>query len=111
MFYVGQIRYRAYINTLRTNPAAAEEKTYEALKNDIGEDINQYAARNLDNWVKLLDQAVAWHQQHPNDFLPKDDYSLLYELTLYNFNKLKQYIVENKQLIRAQRAQQGLVNE
>lgn len=111
MFYVGQIRYRAYINTLRTQPAASEETTYEALKNDVGEEINLYAARNLDNWIRLLEQAVVWHNQHPNEFLPKEDYSLLYELTIYNFNKLKEYISDNKQLIRAQRAQQGLENE
>jgi hypothetical protein len=111
MYYVGQIRYRAYLNTLPKIEATAEEAKYEELKAEIGDEINEYAARNLDNWVRLLDSAVNWHQTHPNEFLPKDEYSLLYELTLYNFNRLREYIVENKALIRAQRAQQGLVNE
>lgn len=111
MYYVGQIRYRAYINTLPVAEAAAEEARYKTLQTAIGDEINQYAARNLDKWIKLLDNAVAWHKQHPNEFLPKADYSLLYELTIYNFNKLRKYITENKEYIRTHRTAQGLVNE
>lgn len=111
MFYVGQIRYRAYLNTLPEIQAVAEEQKYEALKSQLGEDINQYAGRNLDNWIRMLDAAVQWHNDNPSVFLPKEDYRLLYELTLYNFNQLRDYIAKNKKFIREQRAQQGLPND
>ncbi len=111
MYYVGQIRYRAYINTLPTAEAAPEERLYDSLKADIGDELNEYAARNLNNWLALLDKALEWHRDNPNEFMPKEDYSLLYELTIYNFNKLRDYIEENKALIRQQRAAKGLVNE
>lgn len=110
MYYVGQIRYRAYINTLTEGEAAEEEQTYDALKEEIGDDVNIYAAEDLDNWIALLDKAVEWHKKHPNEFLPTDEYSLLYEMTLYNFKKLRDYIAENKALIRQKRAAQGLEN-
>lgn len=111
MYYVGQIRYRAYLNTLPEAEAAAEERKYEALKSVMGEDINKYAGRNLDNWIRILDAAVQWHNDNPSVFLPKEDYRLLYELTIYNFNQLRDYITKNKEFIRQQRAQQGLPNE
>lgn len=111
MYYVGQIRYRAYINTLSAPEDLAEVRLYESLKADIGDDLNEYAARNLDNWLSLIDRALQWHRDEPNEFLPKSDYSLLYELMIYNFDKLREYIVNNKELIRSQRAAQGLENE
>lgn len=111
MYYVGQIRYRAYINTLSEAEAQTEEEAYEQLKATIGDDINQYAAQDLDNWVQLLDSAVEWHHQHPNEFLPKDKFTLLYEITIYNFNKLRDYVADNKEFIRQQRAAQGLPNK
>lgn len=110
-YYVGQIRYRAYINTLAAPEDIPEVKLYESLKAELGDDINEYAARNLDNWLNLIDRALQWHREKPNEFLPKGDYSLLYELMIYNFDKLRDYIANNKELIRKQRAEQGLVNE
>ena len=110
-YYVGQIRYRAYINTLAAPKDLPEVKLYESLKAELGDDLNEYAARNLDNWLSLIDRALQWHRENPNEFLPKDDYSLLYELMIYNFDKLRDYIANNKQLIRKQRAEKGLVNE
>lgn len=111
MFYVGQIRYRAYINTLPEGRASLEEQRYDELKAELGEPLNQYAARNLDRWVELIDRAIAWHRDNPSSFLPKDKYKLLYDLTLYDYRQLREYIINNKALIRQQRAAQGLENE
>jgi hypothetical protein len=110
-YYVGQIRYRAYINTLPAPEDVPEVKLYENLKSEIGDEVNEYAARDLDNWLSLIDGALQWHREKPCEFLPKDDYSLLYELMIYNFDKLREYVANNKDLIRKQRAEQELVNE
>lgn len=66
-YYAGQIRGRVAAG-LDPDPSR-NNALLSSLNYGLGKPINEYAGSDLSNWVKQIDAAMAWDQQHP---LPND---------------------------------------
>lgn len=66
-YYAGQIRGRVAAG-IDPDPSR-NNALLTSLNYGLGKPINEYAGRDLDNWVKQIDAALAWDKEHP---LPND---------------------------------------
>lgn len=62
-FYESQLRWRG-----RLGSDPFEDDAFERLFSDVGPDINHFAQRHIDLWLKVLDDVLAWDAKHPDDF-------------------------------------------
>ena len=109
-YYVGQIRYRAYLTANPELAPSGDPALYGSLKYILGTPINEYAGSNPDNWVKLIEQAIQWHHENPNFFTPKDTHSEIYSTIEAGFIEFRDSVKSSKEEIRKQRAANGLQN-
>jgi uncharacterized protein YcfL len=109
-YYVGQIRYRAYLTANPGLEPSGDPALYGSLKYVLGTPINEYAGSNPDNWVKLIEQAIQWHHENPNLFTPKDTHSEIYSEIEAGFIEFRDSVESSKEEIRKQRAANGLQN-
>ncbi|WP_286266989.1 hypothetical protein [Thalassotalea atypica] len=109
-YYVGQMRFRAYLMANPNLEKSGDPALYGSLKYVVGTPINEYAGQNPDNWVKLIEESIKWHSDNPNGFTPKSTNKEIYKEVEANFFKFRDYVLENKEKIREQRAKNGLKN-
>lgn len=110
-YYIGQIRFRAYLNANPDLAASGDPALYSSLKYVVGTPINEYAGQNPDNWAKLIKDAITWHRNNPNGFMPKSENVDIYTEIENSFIELYEWILLNKEEIRRQRADNGLINK
>ncbi|MGQ8367283.1 hypothetical protein [Glaciecola sp. 1036] len=109
-YYVGQIRFRAYLMANPELEPSGDPALYSSLKYMIGSPINEYAGSDPDNWVALIDSALIWHAEKPNHFTPKDTNKEIYKEIENGFNEIRNRVESSKDEIRKQRAENGLEN-
>ncbi len=109
-YYIGQIRFRAYLMANPDLDPSADGALYASLKSVLGPQINEYAGADPDKWVTLIDNAIIWHRSHPNGHTPKNTYPDIYAEVEAGFMSFKQQVAKNKVEIRKQREQNGLPN-
>lgn len=107
-YYVGQMRYRAHLMANPNLDPSGDPALYSSLKYVVGTPINEYAGSNVDNWVKLIEQAIAWNSANENSFTPKNQFSDIYKKVQGNFVEFKNYVSKNKDEIIKQRRDNGL---
>lgn len=108
--YVGQIRYRAYLQANPTLPPSGDPALFSALIHEVGRPLNEYIAGDIDEWVATIDEAILWHKDNPYDFVDKEQHKAIYEDQLSGLEELKQTIIETQDTIRKKRAANGLEN-
>ncbi|SUD90157.1 hypothetical protein [Psychrobacter phenylpyruvicus] len=109
-YYVGQIRFRAYLEANPDLEQSDDPALFYALRYSLGTPINQYAGQNVDNWARLIEEAYKWHSDNPNGFTPKSSHKQIYQEIESGMLELRDYVLENKEEIRRQRAENGLNN-
>ncbi len=110
-YYIGQIRYRAYLMANPNLSPSGDPALYASLQQSVGKSINQAIGRNADNWEKAAKDALQWHKANKNQFTPKQKYPQIYQKVESGIEGFISYIHNNKKLIRQQRAQNGLPND
>jgi hypothetical protein len=106
-FYVGQIRYRAY---LRTNPnlnPSGDPALFSSLFSVLGPVINSYAFGDTPGLVKTIDRALDWDAKNADSFTPK---SPARDEVRAGLMEIKKHIVIQQEDIRMQRKSKGLEN-
>ena len=109
-YYIGQIRYRAYLKSNPNLEPSGDPALYSSLKYVVGTPINQQAGSNPDNWAAIVGQALEWHSNNKNSFTPKSEYPAIYNEIENEFKEFQNYILSNKEEIRKQRVENGLDN-
>lgn len=109
-YYIGQIRFRAYLEANPDLEQSEDPALYYALRYSLGTPINEYAGQNVDNWARLIEEAYKWHSDNPNGFTPKSSHQQIYQEIESGMLELRDYVLENKEEIRKQRAENGLNN-
>jgi hypothetical protein len=106
-FYVGQIRYRAYLVANPKLEPSGDPALFSSLFNTIGPVINGYAFGDIPQLLKIIDRALEWDAKHPDNLTPK---SAKRDETRDGLVKLKSTIVSQQDDIRANRKKNGLEN-
>ncbi|WP_285907316.1 hypothetical protein [Pseudodesulfovibrio pelocollis] len=109
-FYIGQIRYRAYLQANPSLKPSGDPALFSALMHTVGTPLNQYIGGDIDEWIATIDEAVQWHNDNQYYFLDKDSNEEIYAFVLSGLEDLKKHIVDNRDFIRNQRAEKGLEN-
>jgi hypothetical protein len=79
-YYVGLIRYRAWIlATGKDGESSDEPYHFWLLTHSIGQSIYQHVDRDSKGLIKAIDRALAWDLEHPNAYTAKDAFKAQYE--------------------------------
>ncbi|WP_432460681.1 MULTISPECIES: hypothetical protein [unclassified Agarivorans] len=109
-FYVGQIRYRAYLKARPDLDPSADAALFASLMDTLGRPLNEYIAGDVDEWVEVINQAIDWHHSHADGFLGKASNQAVYAAVLNGLVGMRDHIAVNKDAIRRQRVENGLQN-
>ncbi|WP_139326939.1 hypothetical protein [Shewanella sp. UCD-KL21] len=109
-YYVGQMRFRAYLMANPNIDPSGDPALYSSLKYVVGTPINEYAGQNPDHWVDLIEESIKWNSENPNGFTPKLSNKEIYAEVEASFIEFRDYVLNNKEKIRKQRAENGLKN-
>lgn len=106
-FYVGQIRYRAYIAANPKLDRSGDPALFSSLFNVLGPSINGYAFGDIPKLLGTIDAALAWDASKEDRFAPK---SPSRDQVRAGLVKLQKEIAARRDEIRATRKQKGLEN-
>lgn len=106
-FYIGQIRYRAYLLANPNLDRSGDPALFSSLFQTIGPAINGYAFGDIPQLVKTIDRSLDWDAKHPDPLTPK---SAKRDEVREGLVKLKSQILAQRDDIRAQRTKNGLEN-
>jgi hypothetical protein len=106
-FYIGQIRYRAYLATNPNLNPSGDPALFSSLFHSVGPTINGYAFGDIPQLQKIIDQALDWDAKHPDSFTPK---SAKRDEVRDGLVKLRAQIGVQRDEIRANRTKNGLEN-
>lgn len=101
-FYVGQLRWGAYLSR-----HSSEAQVFLAMKETLGQPLNEYIGGDIQAWVAMIDKVLAWDASHPDNFTRSRDAR---ERTRAALIDLRQQIIVQQDDIRAARAHKGLPN-
>ena len=109
-FYIGQIRYRAWLKANPDLEPSGDPALFSSLMATVGRPLNEYIGGDVDEWVATIDDAIAWHQDHPDGFLGKDEHRQVYASLIAGLKDMRDNIAARKDEIRQQRRENGLEN-
>lgn len=107
-FYIGQLRYRFYLQAKKDLDRTGEPNIFGALQMQCGDSINLYAGSDPKNWIEQIDNALKWDLANPNKFTSKKNHPKVFKATRDSLKKLKKYIHDNHDFILAERKQNGI---
>ncbi len=105
-FYLGQLRYRAYLLANPNGDPSGGRALFDALMAAMGPPINQYAFGDIPALVATIDRIIAWDDSHSDDYAtPKarDDVKA-------GLKKMRADVLARQDEIRRTRSQNGLPN-
>lgn len=105
-FYLGQLRYRAYLSANPNGDPSGGRALFDALMATMGPPINQYAFGDIPALVATINQVIAWDDNHADDYATakaRDDVKT-------GLKKMRDDIVARQDEIRRTRSQNGLPN-
>ena len=109
-YYTGQLRYRYYLKAMPGLDPSGDPALFGSLSEVIGRPINEWAFGDLDALRATLDRVLTWDERSPNGFTPKDRHRAALDETRAGLRGLIEHIRTNAELIRRQRAANGLDN-
>lgn len=109
-YYIGQIRYKAYLQANPNLPLDGEPALFASLIDVIGTPINRYIAGDVDLWVTTIDNALIWHASNDDNFIGKEKNKKIYDGIVQGLEDFKEYVISNKETIRQARSANGLEN-
>jgi hypothetical protein len=107
-FYAGQLRSRVRLKCHPELPPGGEPALFGALQATIGETIRDYSSADPDAWAAAMKHALDWDARTPNGFEPKTPCALAIAEQRKALADLRQYVLDHKAEIKAQRARDGL---
>ena len=79
-YFVGLIRYRAWIlATGRDGESSEEPYHFWLLTHSVGQSIYRHVDRDSEGLIKAIDRALTWDLQQPNGYTSKDAFKAQYE--------------------------------
>jgi len=109
-FYIGQLRYRFDLVARDAGPADTDQQLFSALSESVGRPINEYAFGDIKKLVRLMGEALAWDEAHPNGYTSKTKYAVALATVRAGLVQLRATTIEQRDYIREQREQNGLEN-
>ena len=109
-FYAGQLRYRVHLTARPNLPADQDPALFTSLNSVLGREVNEYIGGDPSEWERVIERVLNWDAQTPNDFTPKDKFPSAHRGVREGLRGLWEYIHENHDEIREQRAASGLDN-
>jgi hypothetical protein len=106
-FYLGQLRYRAYLKVHPELDPSGEPALFASLMEVLGRPINLYAFGDIPGLVAVIDRVIAWDDGHADDFAPPG--KAREEITA-GLVKMRADIIAKQDDIRRQRRERGLPN-
>jgi len=92
-YYVGLIRYRAWIlATGKDGQSSDEPYHFWLLTHSVGQSIYQHVDRDSEDLIKAIDRALTWDLEQPNGFTSKDAFKAQYERARQEVLALRQKI-------------------
>ena len=109
-FYAGQLRYRFHLAANPALPKSGDPALFGSLTQVIGAPLNEYAFGDLAHLVATIDKVLAWDEKTDNGFTSKTQHAAEWKSIRAGLVKMRAYIVENGDSIRADRTKNGLPN-
>lgn len=92
-YYVGLIRYRAWMFATGKDGESSEEPYhFWLLAHSVGQSIYQHVDRDSENLIKAIDRALVWDLEQPNGYTSKDVFKAQYERARQELLALRQKI-------------------
>lgn len=108
-FYVGQLRYRFDLEANPHGDPSGSPALFGALLGTVGEEINVRAGADPGRWAHQIDEALHWDARHPNGFTSKTRHTRELAKVRGALAELRDTVASNKDRIRAEREQNGVV--
>ena len=105
-FYLGQLRYRAYLSANPNGDPSGGRALFDALMSTMGPPINQYAFGDIQALVATIDRVIAWDDGHADDFATRK----AREDVKTGLKKMRDDVITRQDEIRRTRSQNGLPN-
>jgi hypothetical protein len=105
-FYLGQLRYRAYLSANPNGDPSGGRALFDALMATMGPPINQYAFGDIHALVATIDRVIAWDDGHADDYAPRK----AREDVKAGLKKMRDDVVARQDEIRRTRSEKGLPN-
>ena len=109
-FYLGQLRYRTYLQARPTLPPHADPALFASLFEMVGRRINPYAFGDIPALARVIDQVLAWDASHDDTYAPKERTAPERAQVRQGLARLRDDILARQEEIRADRARVGLEN-
>ena len=109
-FYAGQLRFRARLACHPELPQSGEPALYTAMAATTGQVMNEYIGGYPSRWIATIRRAIAWDEANPNGVDPKEGCAAAIAQQHEGARQLIDWIEQNRQQIREQRAANGLPN-
>lgn len=109
-FYAGQLRYRIRLACHPDLAPDTEPALFASLQEVVGRTVNEHAGADPDAWAATMQRALEWDEATPNGFEPKEACAAHIADQRSGLAALIDQVRENKDQIRAERAQRGLPN-
>ena len=106
-FYVGQLRYRAYLATHPKLDPTGEPAIYSVLFRSLSPPINQYAFGDIPKLIATIDRVLAWDAANEDAFAPKGPER---DQVRAGLVKRKLEVIATQNEIRSSRRSKGLEN-
>jgi hypothetical protein len=105
-FYLGQLRYRAYLSANPNGDPSGGRALFDALMSTMGPPINQYAFGDIQTLVATIDRVIAWDDEHADDYATRK----AREDVKAGLKKMRDDVIARQNEIRRTRSQNGLPN-
>lgn len=105
-FYLGQLRYRAFLSANPDLEPSGDPAAFSALMATLGPPINEWAFGDIDGLAATIDRVLAFDAAHPDPALP----SAVVEATRAGLAQMRAQVLAQAGEIRAQREANGLAN-
>lgn len=105
-FYLGQLRYRAYLSANPNGYPSGGRALFDALMSTMGPPINQYAFGDIQALVATIDRVIAWDDEHADDYATRK----AREDVKAGLKKMRDDVIARQDEIRRTRSQNGLPN-
>ena len=89
---------------------SSDPALFSSLMSVVGTPLNEYIGGDVDEWVKTIDDAIAWHNSNPDEFLGKETHKEIYATVISGLTEMRNKIESQKEFIKEQRIKNGLEN-
>lgn len=109
-FYAGQLRYRIHLACIDEAKRTEEMPLFGALSESVGRPVNEYAFGDPPALAATLERVLAWDAETENAFTSKADCAAAVEENRTGLARLRQSVIDDADMIRTERAKNGLPN-